>query len=197
MLAQIHAIKPSTRSAQRTPCMTHPWRWLLLIVFAVSLLPGCAWFEEPIAAPVPKEVVVPKRDVIAEIRAEAAKAGDVLTIVPVQNPSITTIFEKIEAADRRGEHFEARELTVEARIIEPENPLVLQYTAEAMFRNENYLEAEMMARKSFEQSAQLGPLCVRNWLLIAEIKLLQRKPDDEAAARKSAGSCPLKPLQRL
>lgn len=169
----------------------------LLIIGSALVIGACSWFESP--APISKapEPVMPVRDPIQEIRAAAAKTGDVLTITPVQNPAVSLIFEKIEAADLAGDHFKARELTVEARIIEPENPLVLQYTAEALYRNENYLEAEMMARKSFEQSAQLGPLCVRNWLLIAEVKLAQRQVSDEVDARAMAEKCPVKPLQRL
>ncbi len=177
----------------------HPMRAFKAAVLSALtfFIASCTWFDSP--APVAKapEKVVPVRDPIMEIRAAAAKTGDVLTITPVHNPAVMLIFEKIEAADRAGDFFKARELTVEARIIEPENPLVLQYTAEALFRNENYLEAEMMARKSFEQSAQLGPLCVRNWLLIAEIKLAQRQVADEVQARASADKCPVKALQRL
>jgi len=171
-------------------------RKFLLLALSLSVA-SCAWFDKPAPVVRAPEPVQPVRDPILEIRRAAAKTGDVLTIVPVQNPSVTLIFEKIEAADRAGEHFRARELTVEARIIEPENPLVLQYGAEALFRNENYLEAEMMARKSFEQSAQLGPLCVRNWLLIAEVKLAQRQVSEEVQARAQAEKCPVKPLQRL
>ena len=169
-----------------------------LYLGALSLaLASCAWFESSTPTVKAPEPVQPVRDAILEIRAAAAKTGDVLTIVPVQNPAVTLIFEKIEAADRAGDHFKARELTVEARIIEPENPLVLQYAAEGLYRNESYLEAEMMARKSFEQSAQLGPLCVRNWLLIAEVKRAQRQLTEEDEARAQAEKCPVKPLQRL
>ena len=47
-------------------------------LFATLMMGACSFFE---AAPEPVAVVVaPKRDLVAEIRQEAAKAGDVLVI---------------------------------------------------------------------------------------------------------------------
>jgi hypothetical protein len=158
-------------------------------------LSGCGFWQKPeVAAPAP---VAPKRDVIAEIRKAAANAGDVLNIVPIQSPAITALFDKIEAADALKDHVTARELTVEARTLDPENPLVLQYTAEALFRNDAYNEAEAFARKSFEHSAQLGPLCVRNWLLIAAIRSVQKNETEAQTFKAEAERCIVKPQQRL
>lgn len=155
-----------------------------------------SFFETP-APSAPAEPVVPARDAVAELRAEAAKSGEVLIVDAVQSPAVIALFSRIEAADASGDHLLARQLTVEARTIDPENPLVLQYTAEALLRAESYLEAETLAHRSFEGSAQLGPLCVRNWLTIAEARLAQRNVEGESEARARALQCPVKPVQRL
>lgn len=155
-----------------------------------------SFFEAP-PPPAPPPAPVIARDRVAEIRAQAAKSGDVLTIDAVQNPAVIALFARIEAADASGDHFLARKLTVEARTIDPENPTVLQYTAEALLQAESYLEAQTLAQRSFNASAQLGPLCVRNWLTIAEANQAQGNLEGEAEARTRAAACPVKPVQRL
>ncbi len=156
---------------------------------------ACSLFEaqpEPVAV-----VVAPKRDLVAEIRQQAAKAGDVLVIEPVQNPAVTILLEKIQRADAAGQHAQARAMTLEAELIEPTNPVVIQFKAESQLNSNGYAMAEVLAQKSFDASAQTGPLCVRNWLTIAEARLARANLEGAAQAKARAQECPQKAVQRL
>ena len=158
-------------------------------------LAACSFFE---AAPEPVPVVVaPKRDLVAEIRMEAAKAGDVLVIEPVQNPAVTILLQRIQQADAAGAHAQAHALTLEAEQIEPTNPVVIQFKAEAQLHTDGFAMAEVLAQKSFDASAQTGPLCVRNWLTIAEARLARQNAEGAAQARARAKECPFKAVERL
>jgi hypothetical protein len=163
---------------------------------AVCLLNACSLFAPPPAPPAPA-VVAPLRDVVAEIRTEAAKAGDVLIIEPVQNPAVTVLLGKIQQADAQGEHGKARAMTVQAEQIEPENPVVIQFKAEMQLRAQGFAMAEVLAQKSYDASAQTGPLCVRNWLTIAEARSARENLTGAQQARVRAKDCPLKAVQRL
>ena len=159
------------------------------------MMGACSFFE---AAPEPVAVVVaPKRDLVAEIRQEAAKAGDVLVIEPVQNPAVTILLQKIQEADAAGAHAQAHALTLEAEQIEPSNPVVIQFKAEAQLHTDGFAMAEVLAQKSFDASAQTGPLCVRNWLTIAEARLARQNAEGAAQARARAKECPFKAVERL
>ncbi len=166
-------------------------------VFAVTLtLSACSIFEaapEP-PAPIP---VAPKRDLVAEIRKEAAKAGDVLVIEPVQNPAVTILLKRIQDADAAGAYAQSHALTLEAEQIEPSNPVVIQFKAESQLHTDGFAMAEVLAQKSFDASAQTGPLCVRNWLTIAEARQARLDADGAALARARAKECPYKAVERL
>ncbi len=167
-----------------------------VLVFSLTL-GACSYFAEPLA-PEPEPVaVVPKRDLVAEIRKEAAKAGDVLVIEPVQNPAVTILLQRIQAADAAGAHVQAHALTLEAEQIEPSNPVVIQFKAESQLHTDGFAMAEVLAQKSFDASAQTGPLCVRNWLTIAEARQARLNADGAALARARAKECPFKAVERL
>jgi predicted Zn-dependent protease len=164
----------------------------LLPLFLIS----CGWFE-PKPAPVPEPPPPPPRDVVKEIRAQAAAAGDVLQIQPVQNPRVTVLLTDILDAEAKADFKKARRLLAEAQSIEGNNPLVVQLKAEALLREKKYSDALIWAQRSFDNSAQTGPLCVRNWLTIAEVHLAKKSTALETAARTRAAQCPHRAIERL
>ncbi len=161
------------------------------------LLAGCSWFSQPIAQP-PKPIApVPKQDLIKEIRNEAKKAGDMLVIEPVANPAVADLLRRAEAADEVGNHKVSDELSKQAELIDGANPVVLQFRAESLLRAGATGAAELKAMQSYKASAQLGPLCVRNWLTIAQTRLAKKNLAGEKEARMNAADCPVKPVERL
>lgn len=169
----------------------------VLTLLVLGTLGACSWFETAKPEPVVVEPPKPKRNIVAEIRAEAAKAGEILVIMPVQSPAVTVLLNKALQADESGNYKIARQLILEAEEIEPTNPVVVQFKAESQLRFESFAMAEILAQKSFDRSAQTGPLCMRNWLTIAEARAARADVDGEAAARARALDCPHKQEKRL
>ena len=169
----------------------------VVTLLLVCVLSACSWFNSPKAEVVVAVPPPPKRNIVAEIRAEAAKAGEILVIMPVQSPAVTVLLNKALLADEKGDYKIARQLILEAEAIEPTNPLVVQFKAESQLRFESFAMAEILAQKSFDRSAQTGPLCVRNWLTIAEARAARTDPAGEATARTRALECPHKQKERL
>jgi hypothetical protein len=169
----------------------------LACVALISLLSGCDWFAKPAPPSPPKAPPQPARDVVKEIRAEAAKAGALLVIEPVANPAVASLLAQAEKADEVGNHAAAAELSKQAWVIDASNPVVLQFRAEVFLRAGSMYTAETYAKKSYAGSAQLGPLCVRNWLVLAEVARAKSDATAEQEARNKAADCPAKPIQRL
>lgn len=173
-------------------------RLLRLCVLLVSslLLPACALF-----APPPEPVVLrpppPARDYIGEVRSAARDTPSVLEVVAIESPAVTRLLEEAEAAESRKAFVAARRAVSVARQIEPENPRVLQYLAEYALREGNWADAEHLALRSYEGSAQLGALCIRNKMTVS-IARAERGDDPGAiAARARADECAQKALPRF
>jgi hypothetical protein len=170
----------------------------ILSILPMICFSGCSWFGQPIAQQPPQAVAaVPKRDVVRDIRNEAKKAGNLLVIEPVANPAVADLLRRAELADEKGNHAASDELGKQAELIDGSNPVVLQFRAESLLRAGATGAAELKATQSYQASAQLGPLCVRNWLTIAETRSIKKNLAGEKQARAKAADCPVKPVERL
>ncbi len=166
----------------------------ILALLTLTAVSGCAWFTQ--AEPVPV-VIKPPRDWVGEIRAEANKAGSAFDIKLIQSPAIDALLQRVDLLEQQKDYARANELLRQAQTIEPNNPLVLQHRAEAQLRSTSFDSAEALALQSFQQSAQLGPLCVRNWLTIAAARAERKNTVGEQEAREFAKKCDVPPVQRL
>jgi predicted Zn-dependent protease len=167
---------------------------ITFILVALAYVSACSWFAQPEPARV---AVKPVRDWVSEIRAEAIKAGSAFDIKLIQSPAIDALLQRVDLLEQQKAYAQANELLRQAQTIEPNNPLVLQHRAEAQLRAVSYASAEALALQSFNQSAQLGPLCVRNWLTIAAARAELKNTIGESEARESAKKCDVPPVQRL
>jgi hypothetical protein len=168
----------------------------LTSLLVIAFVAGCGLFGTPPPPPTPPPPVA-KRDLVKEIRAAAAKAGDLLVIEPIANPAVAALLQKVETAESKGDYAAADKLSQQAEQIDGSNPVVAQLRAEQFLRKGSFSLAESLAKKSYQASAQLGPLCVRNWLTIAEVCALRKDALGEQQARQKAIDCPVKAQQRL
>lgn len=169
---------------------------LLLLLSMLLPLGACALFESPPVEPVPLRPPPPARDYIAEVRTPAAETPSVLEVVPIESPAVTRLLEEALDAEQRHAFVAARRTVSVARQIEPDNPRVLQFLAEYALREGNWADAEQLALRSFEGSAQLGALCIRNKLTIATARAERGDESGAAAARERAEECAQKALPR-
>jgi tetratricopeptide (TPR) repeat protein len=170
---------------------------LLLVAVLLLLLSACQWWR-PEAVAVPVVVAAPPaapRDVLAELRAAAAQVLTIVEIVPVENPAIAVLLSGARMdldADRTEQAQAQLQVALE---MEPENPRVLQEMAELQLYLQRYAQASALAKQSFARSSQLGELCARSWLTLAEVSLASGL--DPFAERQQAQACGIKPLPRL
>jgi hypothetical protein len=169
----------------------------LLWLPALLALSACAYFFEAPTPEPPPPPPPPKRDFIAEVRAVAEENPSVVEVLALETPSVTHLIDDALAAEERRSYVAARRAVAVARQIEPENPRVLQFLAEYALREGNWADAEHLALRSYEGSAQLGALCIRNKMTVS-IARAERGDDPGAiAARARADECAQKALPRF
>lgn len=171
---------------------------LRLLLTALLCLPigACQWLQ-PAEAPPPVVQVPPPppRDVLAELRAAAAQLQSTVEIVPVENPAIAVLISGARADLAAGNPEAAQRQLDIAVHMEPDNPRVLQELAELHLQEQRYTQAAELAKRSYARSSQLGELCARSWLTLAEVSLAFGF--DPFAERQQAQACGIKPLPRL
>ena len=175
------------------PVHLRPLLWLPLLL----ALSACAYlFEAPPPEP-PPPPPPPKRNFIAEVRAVAEENPSVVEVLALETPSVTHLIDDALAAEERSSFVAARRAVAVARQIEPDNPRVLQFLAEYALREGNWADAEQLAERSFQGSAQLGALCIRNQMTISIARAERGDVEGAAAARQRADECAQKALPRF
>lgn len=177
--------------------MSAPLRSLLLLLSCLWL-GGCQlWPTTPAAAPEAPPALPPEpvRDVIAEIRAQAAQLVSSVEIVPVENPAISVLLDAARQDLASGDLAAAQRQIEIALELEPDNPRVLQELAELHLQGGHHPQAAELAQRSYARSAQLGELCARNWLTLAEVK--RAAGEDAQVQIEQALACGVQPVPRL
>lgn len=164
---------------------------LLVLLLAIG---GCAWFQRPPPPPAPPPPP-PPRDHLGEVQRGAASLVTAVEVIPVESAAIAPLLKAAQSHAAAGRYQSAQHRIEEALQVEPENPRILQELAELKLRQQLFDEAETLARRSHARSAQLGVLCARNWLTVAEAQL--GRGENDAAARKLALDCGTKPVPRF
>lgn len=191
-----YAPRLSVRAAPMT--MSSPARLrLLLSLPALLALSACAYFFEAPAPEPPPPPPPPKRDFIAEVRSVAEANPSVVEVLALETPSVTHLIDEALLAEQRRAYVAARRAVAVARQIEPDNPRVLQFLAEYALREGNWADAEQLAQRAFDGSAQLGALCIRNQMTIATARAERGDAEGAALARQRADECAQKALPRF
>jgi Flp pilus assembly protein TadD len=163
------------------------------LVLATVLLAGCG------AEPVRKSRAppAPPRDLVAEIRAEAARAQGVVEVNPLADPAIADLKAAATTAESEGRYDDAERVLQEALDLRPEDPALWQWMAELSLRRRAWDEAQVRANKSFDLGPRLGELCIRNWLTIRAARLEKGDAFNARSAEAQLGNCAVKPVLRM
>lgn len=128
---------------------------------ALLLLVACSGHEPPPTAQVRSEP--PPRDLLAEVRAAAADAGDVIEVQPLRDPGVEDLLARAQQAESARKWKRAERALREALQLSPQDPELIQRHAEVLLAQRRLDEAEQLALQSFELGPKLGTLCRRNW----------------------------------
>jgi len=158
-------------------------------------LVGCS-SPTPPPSPQTRTEVAPPRDVVAEVRA-AASGDDALEVDPLRDPAAEDWRLAAKRFEQEGEVDAAADALERALAISPDDPELLQFSAELALARGNGEAAEQRAWTSFQNGPGLGPLCRRNWAAIRIARELRGDSAGAGVAREQAGRCAHQPPVRM
>ena len=134
------------------------------------------------------EVVAPAAaphavDLLAEVRAAGADAGDVVEVAPLRETSVQDFVHEAVRAEAASDYRAAALALRQALSLSADDPELLQHSAEMQLALGVFDEAERLAARSFEKGPRLGGLCRRNW---ATVRLARDAVGDGAGADRAA-----------
>lgn len=173
-----------TRSIMRCGALS-----LLLALAACSPPP-----DEP---PAVTKAPVPKRDLVAEVRAQGVDAPDALEVQPLRDPEVEDLIAATTRHENAKAWSEADAAIAKALTIVPNDPALLQHRAEIALARAEYDLAEKLANDSYERGPKLGGLCRRNWATIRVAREMRNQPEAAATAGTQAQRCTVEPPVRM
>lgn len=162
--------------------------------FALCALAACS---PPPSAPTSSKPAVPARDLVAEVRAVAADAGDALDVQPLRDPAVEDLRARATQAERAQRWDDADAALEQALALTPNDPELLQHRAEIALQQRQLEQAEQLANASFERGPRLGGLCRRNWTTIRLARELRANPAGANAAGEQVQRCTVEPPVRM
>lgn len=153
-------------------------------------------------APAPRSEVVktpppPPRDLLAEVRAAAADAGDVIEVAPLRDPAIEDLLRIASTAEQSANWDDADHALRRAVELSPDDPELLQRRAEVLLAQRALDEAETLAAQSYERGPKLGGLCRRNWTTVRIAREERGDPTGAATAAAQMQRCIIEPPVRM
>lgn len=129
-----------------------------------------------------------RADMLAIIRSAGSDVDGSIQVQPLRDAAVTGLVEQADAASRAGDFDAAAQALDEALQITGDAPDLLQELAEVEIARGNWLQAEVLAVRSWSSGPRVGALCMRNWQTAAEVRrVLQDTVErDKALARKKA-----------
>lgn len=102
---------------------------------------------------------------------------------PPRLPATASLLQQAEAAAAAGEYEQAAALLERALRVDSGDPVLWSQLAEVRLRQEDWAQAEELAKRSNQLAAQDAGLQRRNWQIIAHSR---RMRGDEVGARSAA-----------
>lgn len=136
-------------------------------------------------------------DLIARVENDAALDPGLIQVQPLSGPEVDHLLASAALADQQGRAELAQTLVDEALELAPDNPEVWQRHAELSLKYGQLDSAIDAAQRSFQLGPQVGELCNRNWLTIAEAQRELGRSEAAQDARRQSESCPVRLRKRL
>jgi tetratricopeptide (TPR) repeat protein len=174
-------------------------RWWLALGVLV-FLGSCAVAppRTPEADAVPPRAAAPARlDLLAEVRAAADDAGDVIHVQPLRDPAVDDLILQAAAHEQAGNLAAAASMLGQALQYAPDDPQLMQEYAELLLAIDQLDDAELLAARSFRTGPQLGGLCRRNWTTVQLARHHRGDLDGAIQAAEQISRCIVEPQVRM
>ncbi|HET6604523.1 MAG TPA: tetratricopeptide repeat protein [Xanthomonadaceae bacterium] len=168
---------------------------LVPMVLAAAWLAACAQPEPEPRSGGPDGQAAP-RDVLAEVRA-AGEGPDALDVQPLRAAEVVDLREQALRAERAGDLQAAAAALEQALAIAPEDPELVQLSAEVLLARGDLDEAEQRAYRAWELGPRVGSLCRRHWAAIRIARELRGNPQAAERAREQSATCVHQPPVRM
>ncbi|GIX38388.1 MAG: hypothetical protein KatS3mg127_1627 [Silanimonas sp.] len=167
---------------------------VLRLLAPALLLAGCATVPAPVpsAGPPPPSAA----EILTAVR-EAGRDGVELVVAPLVDPQVADLRERAARAEAGGRFAEAEADIARALALSPGDPDLLQWRAELLLMLGRYEEAAASAQESAQRGPRLGPLCRRNWTLLAYLREGWGEAENAASARAMGEACTVAPPVRM
>lgn len=165
----------------------------LFPVACAALLGACSSAPTATPARAPES----SHDIIAAIHAAGQRDQSVLSVTPLRDPALQLLLQAAQSDVIKGNLDAAAKALARARVRAPSDPEVVQHQAEVAVRQQHYVDAERLARQSFELGPKLGSLCARNWQTVIEMRQLAHDAPGAQAAREALARCQIDAIKRM
>ncbi len=142
-------------------------------------------------------VVAPRLELLAEVRAAANDAGDVIEVQPLRDPAVEDLRAEAAEAEQRGDFPAAAQALEQALELAPDDPQLMQEFAELLLAQDRLGDAEELAGRSFGRGPKLGGLCRRNWTTIQVVRQASGDPQGASDAADQVARCIVEPPVRM
>jgi len=160
---------------------------------ALPAVVAASWLLAACSPPVPPRPAAPpgpsNAQMVASIRAAGDKEQSVINVHPLADPGTATLSDAARGDEQAGRYADAAAKLDQALKLAPGAPELLQERAEAAIYLGDYATAERLARQSWSLGPKLGPLCVRNWQTVVELRRRAGDAAGAATARQQVAAC--------
>jgi len=166
----------------------------ILITFSCIVLSACG--SAPAPAPRIAAHALTPQQMLVEVR-KAGEAGNEINVQPLRDESVEDLRDRARAAETANDIGRATDALAKALTLSPNDPDLLQWQAELALLSKAWLQAEMLAQRSYQAGPKLGGLCRRNWTTIRFSREARGDLANVAIAQQRLGSCTVAPPARL
>ena len=132
---------------------------------------------------------------LQEVRS-AGQLGNELDVQPLRDPQVEDLRSIAAVSEARSDWAAAQGALTQALAITPEDPELLQWSAEMALVGHDFARAQQLATRSWERGPKLGGLCRRNWTTLRFAAESRGEAVAATQAQQRAAACAVAPPTR-
>jgi hypothetical protein len=137
----------------------------------------------------------PGQVLLQQVRS-AGERGNELDVQPLRDPQVEDLRSLAAVAEARSDWEAAQRALTQALAISPNDPDLLQWSAEMALVGHDFARAQQLAASSWERGPKLGGLCRRNWTTMRFAAESRGDAAAAAQAQQRAAACAVAPPNR-
>lgn len=167
---------------------------IVLVLAMAAALSACGTTTTP--APRTAAHSLAPQQMLAQVRA-AGETGNEVNVQPLRDENVEDLRERARFAEAANDIAAANDALSKALVYSPNDPDLLQWQAELALLAKAWLQAEMLAQRSYQAGPKLGGLCRRNWTTIKFSREARGDHANLAIAEQRLASCTVAPPVRM